>query len=365
MWRCAASAAMAVAMSIDLAACAGKPVYGTPRTDAASVAEGFAVGLALPETQTTRYDAVDRPTIRKKLQELCPKCTLDYKNAGGDANVQRQQIDALIRDGVKVIILDAVDYRAIRPSVDKAHALGIKVVAYDRLAQGAVDAYASFDNTEIGKQQGEGLLQALGSRATPASRIVMIDGDRDDPNAAQFKAGAHSALDGKVTIAAEYDTDGWLADNANKEVADAIARLGKDNIAAVYSANDGMATGVISALQSAGIAPLPPVSGQDAQLDAVQRVIAGTQAFTIYKPYVVEAETAAEMAIDVATGTPIDIANTTVSNGTDNAVPARLVDTAILDASDIRQTVVADGLYTIDQICTPQYAQACAKAGLK
>ena len=354
-------ATAAVSMAFSMAAC-GKA--GGSKTTAANVNDGFRIGLALPENQTTRYEAVDHPKIVAKLKELCPKCQVDYENAAQNANTQQQQVDTLINDGDKVIILDAVDYKAIQPSVEKAHKKGIKIVAYDRLAQGPIDAYTSFDNYKVGQQQGQGLLAALGSKASPSSNIIMVNGDKGDPNAAQFKAGAHSVLDGKVKIAAEYDTNGWLANGANSEVSGALTRL-NNNVVGVYSANDGMAAGVISALQSAHINPLPPVTGQDAQLDAVQRIIAGLQSFTIYKPYTDEANTAAQMAIDVATGKAVDVADTKVDSATNKGIPAKLIATTILDTKNVQQTVIAGGLYTASQICSGQYAADCAKIGLK
>jgi D-xylose transport system substrate-binding protein len=353
---------VSLTLVLALSACGGA---GRARPAVASTTDGFAIGLALPEGRTTRYDTVDLPTVEKQIKQRCARCTVNYVNAKGDAGTQQRQLDTLIKDRVKAIIVDPVDARAIEPSVRKAHSAGIKVVAYDRLAQGPIDAYTSFDNTEIGKEQGEGLLQALGPGTTRRTRIVMIDGAEDDPNAAQFKAGAHSVLDGRVDIAAEYATPGWLASKAAHEVGTAINRFGGSGIAAVYSANDGMAAGVVEALESAGVRPLPPVSGQDAQLDAVQRVVAGTQAFTIYKPYTVEAQTAAQLAVDLATGSSPDIATTTVATDTTRSVPTRLIGTTILDTTDIRQTVVADGLYTVRQICTPQLADACARIGLR
>ncbi|MCQ4083061.1 substrate-binding domain-containing protein [Streptomyces sp. RB6PN25] len=354
---------VAVSMALSVAAC-GKA--GGSSSSAASVSSGFKIGLALPENQTARYEAYDRPMIEKKISELCPKCTVEYENATQNANTQQQQIDTLINDGVKVIILDSVDYKAIQPSVQKAHDKGIKVVAYDRLAQGPVDAYTSFDNYKVGQQQAQGLLTALGSKATPNNKIIMVNGDPGDPNAAQFKAGALSVLKGKIDIAASYDTNGWLANNANQEVAGAVTRLGNNGFVGVYSANDGMAAGVISALQAAHINPIPPVTGQDSQLDGVQRVVAGLQALSIYKPYRDEANAAAEMAIDLATGKSLSgVATGTSNSATNKGIPSELIPTTILTQQNIQQTVISGGLYTVSQICTPQYAAACAKIGLK
>lgn len=122
-------------------------------------------------------------------------------------------------------------------------------MAYDRLAQGPIDAYTSFDNTTVGKTQGQALLDALGAKAK-SGKIVMMNGSSTDPNAAQFKAGAHSVLDGKVTVGKEYDTKDWKPENANANMEGAITALGKKNIVGVYSANDGMAGGIITALKA-------------------------------------------------------------------------------------------------------------------
>ena len=189
--RRAVLATAAFSMALTLAAC-GKAGGGT--SGHASAAKGFRVGLALPENQTTRYEAVDRPKIEAKIKQLCPSCSVDYENAVQNANTQQQQIQTLINDGDKVIIVDAVDYRAIQPSIEAAHKKDIKIVAYDRLAQGPVDAYVSFDNTKVGEQQGTALLAAMGSRAKPSSKIIMVNGDPGDPNAGQFKQGALSVL---------------------------------------------------------------------------------------------------------------------------------------------------------------------------
>lgn len=139
-----------------------------------------------------------------------------------------------------MLILDAVDAKSIQSSVQKAHDAGVKVIAYDRLAQGPVDSYVSFDNKKVGQLQGEALVAAVGDKAGSGS-IIMINGSPTDPNAADFKAGAHSAIDGKLKIGKEYDTPNWDPNNANQEASAAITAIGGPNVVGVYSANDGMA----------------------------------------------------------------------------------------------------------------------------
>ena len=141
------------------------------------------------------------------------------------------------------------------------------VISYDRLIKGsdAVNYYISFDNEQVGKLQGQSLLTALGGKTNPT--VVMINGSPTDNNATLFKAGAHSVLDGKVNIAKEYDTPDWSPDKAQNEMQQALTALG-NKVDGVLAANDGTAGGAIAAMKAAGLSPLPPVTGQDAELAA-------------------------------------------------------------------------------------------------
>ncbi|MEU5099311.1 substrate-binding domain-containing protein [Streptomyces sp. NPDC020996] len=365
--RRAAVAVAAGAMAVSLAACGSAKESGDKADSTKSAAKGdnIKVGLLLPENKTARYEKFDRPLIEKKIKELTNnKATIQYNNARQDASLQAQQVDTMITNKVDVLILDAVDAKAIKNSVQKAKDAGIKVVAYDRLAEGPISAYTSFDNEEVGRTQGEALLKALGSKATKSSKIVMVNGSVTDPNAAQFKKGAHSVLDGKVTIAKEYDTKEWSPDNANSEMEAAISAVGAKNIAGVYSANDGMAGGIITALKAAGLSV--PVTGQDAELAGVQRIVAGEQYMSVYKPYAPEADAAAEMAVALAKGESLDsIAKDKVSSGSATDVPSVLVPVTSLTKDNIKDTVIKDGVYSVSEICAGKYAAACKKIGLE
>ncbi|MFD4971047.1 sugar ABC transporter substrate-binding protein [Streptomyces sp. NPDC058424] len=365
--RRAAFAVATGAMAVSLAACgSAKESGGDSSKSAGSEKKGDAikVGLLLPENQTARYEKFDRPLIEKKVAELTGnKGKVVYANAKQDATLQSQQVEAMITNKVDVLIVDAVDAAAIKNSVQKAKDAGIPVVAYDRLAQGPIDAYTSFDNVTVGKTQGEALLKALGAKAK-SGKIVMMNGSSTDPNAKQFKDGAHSVLDGKVNIGKEYDTKEWKPENANSNMEGAISSIGKKNIVGVYSANDGMAGGIITALKAAGISV--PVTGQDAELAGVQRIVSGEQYMSVYKPYAPEADAAAEMAVALAQGKSLDsIAKDKVDSPTTQGVPSVLVAVTSLTKDNIQDTVVKDGVYTIPEICTAQYKAACDKVGLK
>ncbi|MCB5181619.1 sugar ABC transporter substrate-binding protein [Streptomyces antimicrobicus] len=366
--RRAAVAVAATAMAASLAACGSAKEAGGAKSTESGAAKGDAItiGLLLPENQTARYEKFDKPLIEKKVAELTGgKGKVVYANAKQDATTQNAQVDTMITNKVDVLIVDAVDSKAIAGSVKKAKDAGIPVVAYDRLAEGPIDAYTSFDNEEVGRVQGKALLEALGDKAKDGE-IVMMNGSVTDPNAALFKKGAHSVLDGKVNIGKEYDTKEWKPENANTNMAAAISALGKDKIIGVYSANDGMAGGIITALKAAGLSTLPPVTGQDAELAGVQRIVAGEQFMSVYKPYAPEAEAAAKMAVALAKGEKVDSVTTSkVDSPTTKGVPAVLVPVVSLTKNNIKDTVIKDGVYTADEICTDKYAAACATLGLK
>ena len=353
-------------MAVSLAACgsAKESGGGSSKSSGPKKGDAIKVGLLLPENQTARYEKFDRPLIEKKVKELTNgKGEIVYANAKQDATLQNQQVDTMVTNKVDVLIVDAVDAAAIKNSVQKAKDAGIPVVAYDRLAQGPIDAYTSFDNETVGKTQGEALLKALGSKAK-SGKIVMMNGSSTDPNAAQFKKGAHEVLDGKVNVGKEYDTKEWKPENANSNMEGAISALGKKNIIGVYSANDGMAGGIITALKAAGIKV--PVTGQDAELAGVQRIVTGDQYMSVYKPYAPEAAAAAEMAVDLAQGKSLDsVAKDKVDSPTTKQVPSVLVAVTALTKDNIKDTVIKDGVYTVADICTSQYKAACDKIGLK
>ncbi|MFD4604423.1 sugar ABC transporter substrate-binding protein [Streptomyces sp. NPDC058464] len=324
----------------------------------------LSVGVLLPGGGASRFGQFDRPFIEQKLKQLCPHCPAAAVVATPEPDVQQQQLDAMITRRVDVLIISAIDPRSLRSSVEAAHRAGIPVVAYDRLALGPVSGYVTFDGAAIGRLQGEALLQGMGAKAD-GGQIVMVNGAASDPNAGWFERGALSVLRGKVRIGKSYDTPGWRPDNAYTEMAGAVAALGADNIDGVLAANDSLAGAAISALEAGAVRPLPPVTGQDADLTAVQRIVAGRQYMTVYKSYRAEAGAAVEMAVALGRGEPVgSVAATTVDSATTRDIPAVLLPAYSVTTGTIKDTVVKDGIYTIDQICTPKLRSACAKAGL-
>ncbi|GHG49541.1 solute-binding protein [Streptomyces capoamus] len=368
MRRIAISVAVST-MTLSLAGCGVLNATGDGASASPTKGNDVTVGLLLPEKANTRYDRFDYPIIRDKVAELTKKQgKVEYANADASAARQSEQLQNMIDAKVDVILLDAVDAHGIADEVQKAKDAGIPVIAYDRLAEGPIDAYISFDNELVGEVQGRTLLEALGPNVGPSDKVVMVNGSPTDPNAKQFKEGALSELNGKVDIAQTYDTPDWKPENAESFMAKAIAQIGKGNIVGVYAANDGMAGGVIKALKAAGVTELPPITGQDAELDAVQRVVGGEQYMSVYKSYPDEAEAAAQMAVTKIQGKDIQFDALTqdrVDSPTAKGIPSKLVQVTALTKHSIKDTVVADGIYSIEDICTAKYKAACAAIGLK
>ena len=327
---------------------------GSNGGDGDSGAEGKTIALLLPETKTTRYEAFDKPLFEKKVKELCSDCAVNYLNADQDASKQQQQAESALTDGASVLVLDPVDGKAAAGVVKSAQSSDVPVVAYDRFVEGA-DYYLSFDNETVGQKQAEALVEATGDKG----KILMLNGAPTDPNAAQFKKGAHSVLDkSNVKIAAEYDNPDWSPDNAQKFTSSQLNNIDVADLAGVYAANDGQAGGVVAALRAEGVKKMPPITGQDAELAAIQRIVAGQQHMTIYKPIKIEADKAAETAVSLVNGD--EVTGTTDFQG----VKSFIFDPVVVTTDNVKDTVVADGFYKVEDICTEEYADACADAGL-
>jgi D-xylose transport system substrate-binding protein len=331
---------------------------------------GGSIGFLLPETETARYETQDRPLFEEAVSKLCSDCEVVYQNADQDATKQQSQVEAMVTQDVDVIVLDPVDSTSAAGMVTRAQQADIPVISYDRLILDAdLAAYAEFNSPEVGKQQGEALAEALADNGNPKGPIVQINGDPKDNNAKLFKEGATAVFEDKgIEVAQEYDTPDWLPENAQKEMDQAITALGKDGFNGVLAANDGTAGGAIAALKGAGIDPSTvPVTGQDAELAAIQRVIAGEQYMTVYKPIKPLADNAAALAVAVVNGE--DAANADVINGEEDngmeQVPTAITDTIPVFEDNVADTVVKDGYWTADDICTKQYAQDCKDAGIQ
>jgi len=373
-YRRTALAVSGIALAgLALAACGSSSKSTTGSSSAGTSSASGRVALLLPENDTTRYESYDRPYFTQALKDACPKCTLDYANAANDSSTQLQQAQAALTKGADVLVLDPVDGTTAGSIVALAKAKNVPVVSYDRLITGGgalPDYYISFDNVKVGELQATSLLTALKANGK-TGQLIWINGSPTDNNATLFAQGAHSVIPkGGVsgfTIGYEIATPNWTPSVAQQEAAAAITQIGKNNIVGIYSANDGMAAGIYAAVQAAQISPVPPMTGQDAQVDGIQRILEGKQYMTVYKAIKPEATVAAQLATAIlAKQKPTSLAGvslTQTQNGS-GSTPSFLLTPVAVTKDNIKSTVIADGFLSAKDICTGTTAAACTAAGI-
>jgi D-xylose transport system substrate-binding protein len=355
----------ALVIGLGLAACGGGGGGGGPK-----------IALLLPESKTTRYEAHDHPEFEDAMKAACSDCDLIYSNADQDASKQQSQMEAALTDGADVVVLDPVDSASAASMVTLAKQQNVPVVSYDRLILNTpdVDAYVSFDNVKVGQLQGSTLAKKLADDGNASGPVVRINGSPTDNNAKLFGQGAESALSSAgVQVAKEYDTPDWSPDKAQSEMDQAITALGKTGFKGLYAMNDGTAGGAIAAMQAAGIDPKTiPSTGQDAELEAVQRILTGDQFMTVYKATKPEAQAAAQMAVALARDKPIpaNMVTTKTDNGS-TQVPSDLLTPIAVTKDNVatatyggQPLIGSDGYWTADQVCTSEFQSACQAAGI-
>lgn len=271
--------------------------------------------------------------------------------ANSDDTVQVSDVEKLITNRVDVLVIVPHDGTAMAKAVAMAHDAGIPVIAYDRVIRDSdLDLYVSFDNVRVGELQAKFLVEHL--RTPGKGRIVRIYGAKTDNNAALFKQGQDRVLQplidrGDIEVIHEDWAEDWKPENAKRIVNAAITAHG-EKFDAVLASNDGTAGGAIQALSEEGLAGKVLVTGQDAETVALQRIAAGTQAMTIYKPLRTLARGAAELATRLA-GSRVVVASQTVNNGRTD-VPAVLYDVVTVTKDNIVDTVVRDGLASYEDV---------------
>ena len=322
--------------------------------------EDATVAFLMPDQASTRYEQHDFPGFKAEMGKLCPKCTVVYQNANADVALQQQQFNSVIAQGAKVIVLDPVDSAAAAGLVQLAQSQGIKVIAYDRpIPDKAADYYVSFDNEGIGKAIAESLVQHMkGSGVPEGAGILQINGSPTDAAAGLIRDGIHKGLEnsGYKTLA-EFDTPDWAPPKAQEWTAGQITRFGAD-IKGLVAANDGTGGGAIAAFKAAGVNPVPPVTGNDATIAALQLIISGDQYNTISKPSEIVAAAAANVAVKFLKGeTPEP--KTTLYN-----TPSELFVPAVVTSENIKAEIFDKGINKPEEICTGEYAEGCKKLGI-
>lgn len=313
----------------------------------AAFAEGKKIGVSWAQFQEERWK-IDEAAMKAAIEAAGD--TYISADAQGSSEKQLNDIDALISQGVNVLIINAWDKDAIGPAVDKAANEGIPVIGYDRLIEDNRAFYLTFDNVGVGKIIAEEVM-----KAKPDGNYAIIKGDPGDPNANFLRSGMEQVIgdavkSGKIKIVGEVYTDGWKPDNAQKNM-EQILTANNNAVDAVLAENDGMAGGAAAALQAQGLTV--PLGGQDGDLAAINRVARGTQTVSVWKDSRQLGKAAGEIAAQLASGTALDkVAGATKFSGGEKGVEMNailLTPTAI--TKDTINLAIEGGHITKEQAC--------------
>jgi D-xylose transport system substrate-binding protein len=318
------------------------------------------IAFLMPDQASTRYEEHDHPGFVAAMSELCPDCTVIYQNANADATLQQQQFNSVIAQGAKVVVLNPVDSSAGAAMVSIAQSQGVRVIAYDRpIPDNVADFYVSFDNEGIGFAIAQSLVEHMEASGIPAgSGVLQINGSPTDAAAGLIRDGIHRALRASdYETLAEFDTPDWAPPRAQEWTAGQITRFG-DQITGIVAANDGTGGGAIAALKAAGADPLPPVTGNDATIAALQLIIAGDQYNTISKPSEIVAAAAAEVAVAFLQGETPE-ATTELYD-----TPSQLFVPAVVTRENIKAEIFDAGIQQPETVCTSEYEAACRELGI-
>ena len=341
-------ASLAVSVLIALVLVRGSAAHGEG-AGAAAGPKVIKIGLSLDTLKEARW-AKDRDAFLARAKELGAQVTV--LSANSDDTRQVADVESLITSKVDVIVIVPHDGKAMAKGVEVAGRAGIPVIAYDRIiSDSALDLYMTFDNEHVGELQAKYILEKLKDGPKPI-KLVRIYGSKTDNNAILFKNGQDKALkdaiaSGAVVVVHEDWADDWKPENAKRIMNAAITKNGH-TIDAVLASNDGTAGGAIQALREEGLAGKVLVTGQDAELVAVQRIVGGEQSMSIYKPVQALAKRAAEVAVALATGKPV-VAKAELNNGK-REVPTILLDVVTVTKENVDSTVVKDGFHTREEI---------------
>ena len=290
----------------------------------------------------------DKEAFEAHCKKLQVECVVTVANKRADK--QANDVDTMLTQGVNVLVIAPHDATQAAAMVDKAKAKGVPVISYDRLINSdKIDLYISHQVPVIGRKMAEYALQKV-----PKGNYVMVYGASTDNNALIMKkeqlAVLQSAIDrGDIKIVADQHATDWKAEEAMKIVENALTQ-NNDNIQAVVASNDGTASGAIAALFKKGLAQRVLVTGQDAQISALQSIAEGKQTMTVYKPIIPLANGAVEAAIKLAKKEPLTGVTPFMNDTLKKEIPAILLEVQVVDKDNLPSTVIKDGYATYDEV---------------
>jgi D-xylose transport system substrate-binding protein len=342
-------AAIALALSLSalsLACVEGPPESANGGAGGGKPKEGtIRIGLSMDTLKEERWQR-DRDLFVARAKELGAEVLVQAAN--GDDKVQVQQAENLLTQGIDVLVVIPHNGEVMASVVDAAKRQNVPVIAYDRMIRNSEpDLYISFDNEKVGELQARYLLERA-----PKGNYVLIGGAPTDNNATLFRKGQMNVLQpaidrGDIKVVANQWARDWLASEALRHTENALTQA-NNNVAAVVVSNDGTAGGAIQALEEQKLSGKVLVSGQDADLAALQRIIAGTQSMTVYKPVAQLARRAAEASVSLARREKVET-KATINNGKID-VPSILLEPVVVDKNNITETVIKDGYQKVEDV---------------
>jgi D-xylose transport system substrate-binding protein len=303
------------------------------------------IGFSMDTLKEERWQR-DKALVEQRAKEI--GAILDVQVANGDDAVQVNQANNMLTKGVDVLIVAPHNGEIAASIVEAAHRRGVPVISYDRLIRNSdVDLYISHQVEKMGEMQAQYALERK-----PKGNYVLIGGAPSDNNALLLRKGQMNVLEpavkrGDIKIISQQFAREWKAEEALRITEDALTRTG-NKIDAIIASNDGTAGGAISALDAVGLAGKVLVTGQDAQKDAIQRIVRGTQTMTIYKQIQPLAYGAVDAAVKLARKEPLQTTDK-INNGKVD-VPAILLAPIAVDKSNVDQTVIAEGYHKREEI---------------
>lgn len=355
--------AAGIGLAMTLTACGDDSGNDAGDGDGASNAK---IGVILPDTESSvRWEAADRPALEAAFKKAGVE--YDIQNTEGDAEKMTALAESMIGDGVTVLAIVNLDSASGAAIQEKAAAAGVPTIDYDRLTLGgSASAYISYDNVAVGELQGEGLAKCLGDK--PAN-IVYLNGSPTDNNATLFAEGAHKVLDAndKLKVVGEQAVPDWDNEQAAK-IFQQLYTAADGKVDGVLAANDGLGGAAISVLEGAGQAGKVPVTGQDATVEGLQNILAGTQCMTVFKSSVAEANALADAAIAIANGDKPATTGTVEDAEGGRDVPSVILEPLAISKENIAAEigkVFADGSMTYEDVCTGDFEKLCTDAGIK
>jgi D-xylose transport system substrate-binding protein len=312
------------------------------------------IAFLLASDSSDRWLNADEPAFRQQVKSTCKGCKYVTYDARRDPAEQAEQFTKALADGADVVVLNPVDSEKAEELVVRAGS--VPVVAYDRFVAGA-DYYVSYDATSTGKLQAEATVRALDGKGS----ILIVNGAQTDANGVAIKQARKAVFKRtKIEVLAELDPSNWDGDVAGSWVTEQLKKNPISGIDAIVAANDEQAAGIVAALKAKGIGRdrLPFLTGQDAELTALQRIVRGEQAMTVYKPITAEAHQAADIAVSLVTGGKVS--GSTPFEGVD----AFIFKPRAVTVDNLTNTVVRDGQHTTAEICDEQTAARCKKLGI-